>query len=202
MAIITSITAPASYRVLRTALTRGEPFRQLDLVKDAKASPSQVSRVTRWLTERRHVERLPDGRYRIRGAASVISAAIPYYRAMNDALVSSVTIRGSKKAAKEAVVEEGGILCLESALEEHSEFFRADRVCIYHGQPEEVLQALTPNEGGILNVSVYRSDIPLDGDIDANRRTSKFRTVLDLACDGKAYAAKELFEQLWGVVIE
>ncbi len=202
MATITSITAPASYRILRTALTRGEPFRQLDLIRDAKASPSQVSRVIRWLTERRHVERLHDGRYRVKGAASVVSAAVPYYRAMNDALVSSVAIRGSKKAAKEALVAEGGILGLESALEEHSEFFRADRVCIYHEQPEDVLRALTPSEGGILNVSVYQPDIPLEGDIDAKRRTSKFRTVLDLSCDGKAYAAKELFEELWGVVID
>lgn len=199
---ILSVTTPATYRLLREAFTRKEPFLQSDLARPANASVTQAHRVVRWLADRQHVERLGDGRYRTRGAAAVVNAVFPYQRTMKAALAVSITVRGTKKDATEALVREGAVLCLETALEEYSQFFRADRICIYHADPEQLKRQLTPSEGGVLPVQIYRADIPLDGDIEANRRTTKFRTVVDLACDGRVYAAKELLEELWGVVID
>lgn len=201
-ATILSATAPTNYRLLRTALTRKQPFLQSELAKEANASLSQANRVVQWLANRRHVERLPDGRYRLRGAAGLVTSVFPYQRAMGDALAALLTVRGSKKDVTEALVHAGGVLCLESALEAYSQFFRADRVCAYHTDPEQLVAQLSPHEGGVLPVNVYVADLPLEGDVEEGRRTTRFRTVVDLACDGKLYAAKELLEELWGVVLE
>lgn len=199
---ILSVTTPATYRVLRSALVSRRAFLQSELAKSANASASHANRVVKWLADRRHVERLRDGRYQIRGAAALVNSVFPYQRTMKQALAASLSVRGNKKQMTEAIVKAGGILCLESAIEEHSRFFRADRICVYHADPEELVQELAPDEGGILPVQVYVADIPLEGDVEENRRTTKFRTVIDLACDGRVYAAKELLEELWGVIVE
>jgi len=199
---IVSSVSPQTYRIIRAILTSEKPFLQIEIVQRAGASPSQVSRVVRWLLDRHHLERLPDARYQRRNAIGVITAAISYQRSMNESLVGTIRIRATKENAKKAVVRAGGILCLESALEEYSNFFRADRVCTYHDQPEKLIEQLIPLEGGILPVSVYLPDISLEGDIEKKKRTTKFRTVVDLTCDNKLYTAKDLLEELWGVIIE
>ncbi|OGS52049.1 MAG: hypothetical protein A3K75_04575 [Euryarchaeota archaeon RBG_13_61_15] len=201
-ASLLSLTSPATYNILRDVLLSKKPYLQAELVERTGASPSQVSRVTRWLMERGHAERMTDGRYRVRAPATVVVSAFPYQRAMSRCLVASMNIRGTKRQVKTLVVKAHGILCLESALEDYSQYFRADRVCVYHSDPEILIDQLSPIEGGIIPVSVYLPDIPLEGDLDRNRRTSKFRTVLDLTCSNKVYAAKDLLEEIWGVVIE
>lgn len=192
----------ATYRIIRAALCSKEPFVQIDLSKSAKASPSQVSRVLRWMMGRQHADRLPDGRYRVRNAIGIISSAIPYQRSMKDTHFGVAQVRGKKKDVTEALVRAGGVLCLESALEEYSQSYRADRICIYHQRPEKLMEKLAIEEGGILPVSIYIPDLPLDGDVEQKRRTSRFRTVLDLACDGRIYTAKDLVEELWGIRID
>jgi len=151
---------------------------------------------------RQHADRLPDGRYRVRNAIGIITSAIPYQRSMNDAHFGVAHVRGKKKEVTEALVGAGGVLCLESALEEYSQSFRADRICIYHRKPEKLMDKLVLEEGGILPVSIYLPDLPLEGDVEQKRRTGKFRTVVDLACDGRIYAAKDLVEELWGIRID
>lgn len=195
-------TAPVTYRLLRAALTQREPFLQNELAARAEASLAQASNVVRWLADRGHAERLPDGRYRLRGAAGLLTSVFPYERSMNDALAARVSLRASKREALDALVKAGGVLCLESALEHYSQFFRADRVCVYHAEPTQLLDSLRPHEGGILPVHIYVPDLPLEGDVEDGQRTTKFRTALDLACDGRLYAGKELLQDLWGVVLD
>ena len=199
---ISSAVSPVNYRIIRSVLLSKKPFYQLDLSKEASASPSQVSRVIRWLMMRGHVERLPDARYQVRNAVGVIAGMVAYQRNMDEARVASFHLRGKKKAIIETLVKAGGILCLESALEEYSAYFRPDRICIYHEEPEELIDRLIPLEGGMLPVVVFYPDIALDGDVEKNRRTTKFRTVVDITCDDKFYAAKDLLEDLWGIIVE
>jgi hypothetical protein len=121
---------------------------------------------------------------------------------MADSLAATIRVRGNRKQVTELLVTLGAILCLDSAVEEYSGFFRPSRVCVYHRSPDEVVRACARIEGGILPVQIYIPDIPLEGDVEAGRRTTRFRTLIDLVCDGNAYAAKDLFESLWGVALE
>lgn len=199
-------TAPGNYRVLRTVLTSNRPFLQREVAKTAGTHPQQVSTVVRWLQEHQHVTRRgSDGRYEVAQPASLVVAVFPYQRVMARSLVGTVNVRSSTEEVSRILTREGGTLCLESALTVHSEFYRPDRVAVYHPRPRKLLEKITVNEGGLLPVSVYEPDIPVKGDVeepDATsplRRTARFRTLVDLVCDNRAYAAKDLFWSLWGV---
>lgn len=179
-----------------------EAFTQIELAERGEASRSQANRIVQWLIDTGHAERGKDGRYRTQAPVGLLSSMFPYQRTMRDALKIDVKVRGSKDEVKEALVAEGGVLCLESAAEEYGEFFRADRICIYHEEPSEIAEGLRPHEGGVLPVAIYEPDIPLDGDIEDARRTTPFRTTVDLACDGKLYAASDLIKDVWGVILD
>lgn len=198
----TSVTSPVNYRLIREALLAEGPVTQSELADRAEASVSQANRIVNWLIDKRHAERGQDGRYEIRAPVGLVTSVFPYQRTMGEALETQLKVRGSKDEVKQALVDAGGVLCLESAGEDYGEFFRADRVCIYHDDPAEIADGLRPHEGGVLPVAIYTPDIPLDGDVEQRRRTTRFRTVIDLACDGKLYAAKDLIEELWGVVLD
>ena len=199
-------TAPTNYRVLRNILTSKHPFLQNEVAKEAAAHPPQVSTVVRWLQAHQHViRRKTDGRYEVAQPASLVIAVFPYQRVMDRTLVGTVKVRSTPEDVCQLLTREGATLCLESALSVHSEFFRPDRVAVYHSKPKKLLKQIAPNEGGLLPVSVYEPDIPLEGDVEEPdsdspfRRTARFRTLVDLVCDNRAYAAKDLFWTLWGV---
>jgi hypothetical protein len=202
------LTAPANYRILRTVLTADKPFTQLEIARATDTAPSHVSTVVRWLELHQHVvRRKKDARYEVSQPAGLIVSMLPYQRVMSRALVGTVKVPGSPKSVREWLSKEGATLCLESALEQYSGFFRGDRIAVYHPKPRALLAKLSSGGEGLLPVAVYETDIPLEGDQvhrnDAGEveRTSKFRTVVDLVCDNRAYAARDLFTDLWGVRI-
>jgi len=197
-----SITSPVSYSILRAMLTSARSFRQSEIAQRVKASTPQVSRILHWLLDRGYAVRQPDGKYRVRSAVTIVGSAIPFQRSMSSSLITSFKLRGNKEEIKDLLVKEGAILCLESALEEYSQYYRSERICVYHTDPEKLLKAILRLEGGIIQVNIYYPDISLKHDVEKWRRTTKFRTVIDLACDGRIYAAKDLIRSLWGVSIE
>lgn len=197
-----SIVSPVNYRILRAMLTSKSSFTQLEIAKAADASAPQTSRIVRWLTQNNGITRSSDGRFRVRAPASMVTSLFPYQRSMKDAETTVVDVRGHESQIIESLVSEGGILCLESALSEYSEYYRPARICAYHVSPEKALKSLRSRAGGIIPVHLYFPDIPLEGDVEIARRTTRYRTLIDLVCDGNAYAARDLFEQLWGIVLD
>jgi hypothetical protein len=199
---LVSVVSPVNYRILRAILTSKTPFTQHEIAAASRASAPQTSRVVRWLTQNSGITRTSGGRYQVRGPASILTSLFPYQRSMKDAETAVVDVRGNVPQITEFLVSEGGILCLESALSEYSEYYRPTRICAYHISPGRILSSLSSRAGGIVPVHLFLPDIPLEGDVEMGRRTSRYRTLVDLVCDGNAYAAKDLFEQLWGIVLD
>lgn len=202
------ITAPVHYRILRQILTSKEPFLQAQIAKSTGAATGQVSRLVRWLEDRHHItRRRSDGRFQVTQPASLVLAMFPYQRVMAHALAGTTKLRTGPEEANKILTREGAILCLGSALSEYSAYFRPDGVEVYHPNPRTLLKRLRADDGGLLAVSVYNVDIPLDGEIEGPdlrspfRRTSQYRTLVDLVSDNRAYLAKDLFTDLWGVNI-
>ncbi len=139
--------------------------------------------------------------------AGLVLAMFPYQRVMSQTLEGTVKVRGSMDEIGTLLSREGATLCLESALAQYSGFFRPDRLAVYHRTPKKLISNIGQRDGGLLSVQVYRIDIPLEGDQEGPdkiiqvRRTTRFRTLVDLVCDNRAYAAKDLFAELWGVQI-
>ncbi len=202
------LTAPVHYRILREILTSKAPFLQVEIARSTGAAAGQVSRLVRWLEERHHITRRRlDGRFEVTQPAALVLAIFAYQRVMAHALVGTTRLRVSVEEASRILSRAGATLCLASALTQYSAYFRPDGVEVYHPSPRKLLKSLQEDEGGLLSVAVYRADIALTGDQEGPddlvplRRTSRFRTLVDLVSDNRAYAAKDLFADLWGVNI-
>lgn len=188
-----------TYRVLREFLTSEAPTTQVDLAARSAVSLSQVNRTIHQLMATGYARRGSDGRYEPQAAPALL-AHLAFQRPFNQLAANVVMVRADPQEVKDALVREGCVLCLDSALEAYSSYFRSDRVCAYTTDAPRIMDGLRPAMGGLLKVQLYEPDIPLDEDVE-DGHTKRFRTLLDMVCDGKTYAAKDLFQQLWRIEI-
>lgn len=189
-----NITLKTTYKIIRYILISKE-FTQTEIHQVTKSSLGRTNEVVHWLITRKFVEKV-DSKYHVADPAGIISV-FPLFRNMNELLVSRIPLRDEKEKILENLPK-GSILCLDSAVDKYSRYFRSNRICIYHEKPELIKNIFEPYSGGIIDLEVYRPDMDLKEDIE-NGVTSKLRTVIDMTCDGKTYIAKDLFEQLWGI---
>jgi hypothetical protein len=189
-----NITLKTTYKIVKYILISKE-FTQTEIHQETHCSLGRINKVVNWLITRKFVEKV-NSKYHIADPSGIISI-FPLYRTMNELLVYRISLSGDKQKILENLPKES-ILCLESALDTYSRYFRSNRICIYHEKPETIKNIFEPYSGGMLDLEVYRPDMDLKEDVDTGI-TSKLRTVIDLTCDGKTYVAKDLFEELWGI---
>ena len=189
-----NITSKVTYQIIREIL-QSKVFIQIEIKNKTGCSKGQISKVVNWLITRKFVEKR-ESNYYLLDPAGLISV-FPLFRNIKELLVYRIPLRGEKEKILENLPK-GSILCLESALDKYSRYFRSSRICIYHEKPDEVNRLFEPYSGGILDLEVYRPDMDLQKDVK-HGLTSKLRTVIDMTCDGKTYVVKDLFEELWGI---
>jgi DNA-binding Lrp family transcriptional regulator len=154
--------------------------------------------------------------------------AISLFRQMNSLRLFSMAVAGTKQSLISELRSRRVVFCLGTALEAFSEFYRSDEVSFYTvagSRPEaaeRIRESLAAKGEGIARVTCYAMDTrrhgrraaasaDLRGNLDWLRKcgiiergrgayfTTKVQTVVDLFCDGRAYAAKDLLRELWGV---
>lgn len=189
-----NITLKTTYKIIRYILLSKE-FTQTEIHQETQSSLGRINKVVNWLITRKFVEKV-DSKYHLADPAGIISV-FPLFRNMNELLVYRLPLRDEKEKILENLPK-GSILCLDSALDKYSRYFRSNRICVYHEKPELIKNIFEPYSGGIIDLEVYHPDMDLKDDIE-NGATSKLRTVIDMTCDGKTYIVKDLFEQLWGI---
>jgi len=189
-----NITSKVTYKIIRDILLSKE-FTQIEIKNRTGYSKGQISKVVNWLITRKFVEKRDRNYYLIDPTALI--SVFPLFRNMNELLIYRIPLRGEKEKILENLPK-GSILCLDSALDRYSRYFRSSRICIYHEKPELIKNLFEPYSGGIIDLEVYHPDMDLKEDVE-NGLTSKLRTVIDITCDGKTYVAKDLFEELWGI---
>jgi hypothetical protein len=119
------------------------------------------------------------------------------------------------------------VFCLGTALERYSRFYRADEVSFYAVAGgglrgvESIRRDLATSKEGITRVACYSLPTRIHGRREevADPRgalkvlesygfgertedgyiTTRPQTVVDLFCDGKAFAARDLLKEIWGV---
>lgn len=190
-------TSPKTYRVLKVILMN-ESFTQLSIHKSSGVSLGHINSITHWLLSRRFIERVT-GKYRVIDPAGII-AVFPLFRHMDDLVIAKLPVRGGNEELINNLPRES-VLCLDSALSNYSSYIRTNRVCVYTKQSEALIDKFKPYGGGVTMLHIYKPDLQLEDDVVAGKKkyTSKLRTVIDLACDGKIYMAKDLFKDLWGL---
>ncbi len=194
-------TAKKTYRIIKLLL-ENEGLSQRELENLAPASHSWVSKVLTWLERLKYVEWI-NGGYQPLNPAGLLTL-FSLYRNMDDARRSSHFLSLSPSRVID-MLPKGAILCIDSALAIYSDYYRSSRVTVYLEPGELSRQELVQYAGQLTELSVYTVDLPVDQDLVAWRgfqATDKIRTLIDLACDLKLYAGKDLLREIWGVEIE
>lgn len=154
--------------------------------------------------------------------------AVSLFRDMNRFRLFTMAVDTPREDLLSDLRERYVIFCLGTALERFSKFYRSDEVSFYaiggagRGRADELRETLASRKEGITRLACYsldtrthgrreREDVRPREAIDRLTRrgfaektpkgvfTTKVQTVVDLFCDGKAFAARDLLRELWGI---
>lgn len=193
------LTSKKTYRIIYYLLENRE-FTQLQASKALGISFGLVNRVVQWLVSKRFAEKRNRGYFL--ADPSGLAALFALERDMNSLLVKKISVNLPKEAVLQKMPK-NRILCLESALEKYSAYYRSNRVCVYASAGKElkgIESAFRGSGQGHTEIWVFKPDhAPETADVKGKKITSKLGTLIDLVCDNKTFYAKDLFRQLWGV---
>lgn len=197
------LTSKQTYKVASFVLLN-PVFTQTKLFNAVKVSWGRMNEVVQWLVNKNFVEKR-EKEYELIDPAGLISL-FPLYRDMNSLVLKKLPLRLSIKKVINRLPK-GTILCLDSALEFYSGYWRSDRVCVYVEENskefKKIEQEFKPLTGGNIMLWMFKPDIkPETNKIKGFTVTSKLRTLIDLVCDNKSFYARDLYKQLWGLKFE
>ena len=178
-------------------------FKQRQMARDLGfRHGGSISGFVNWLEELQMVEKTKDTlhrtlTYRVSSPPSLVKF-YSNFRKMNNLQITR-DMGTDRNAALEFFKKNNGIFCLTTALERYTEYVRDPAIHVYVDEKYWSAMAETKTEGSVrVNLYVfkpYREDNIIE--IDGMKITTPLRTLIDLYCDDKAYAAEPLIKQLW-----
>ena len=187
-----NLTNKETYKIIRAVLKR-KRFTQYQISKEEKITFSLVNRVINWLVARSFVAKTK-GEY-ILVAPTAILGLFPIYRKMKPYATFDVNI---PKNALNEMLKKNGTLCLTSALSVHDNYYRDNSICAYF-EDEKIIEELKEMKKGYTRIKLYKEDLNKNDSVKIKGQniTSTIRTVIDLFCANKAYAAERLIKKEW-----
>lgn len=163
---------------------------------------ASISGFISWLEELGFVEKFknPQDRvnvYRVSSPVALIKFFSTFRKMSEDRL--AINIGENRESVIEYFKKEKGIFCLTTALEEYSEYMRDPAIHVYVTQNYWDEMASKISDGNVrINLYPFKPS-RIDNVIEKNGKliTSPVRTLIDLFCDDKAYAAEPLIKQIW-----
>jgi hypothetical protein len=190
------ITSPKAYKVVRYILEKGK-FNQLETSASTGVSIGMVNRVTKWLIERGYAAR-SNGGYELIMPAALLTL-FPVYRRMEGLAGATFKLGISEKELSALLKKHKAVLCLTSASQYYDQYIRDPSLHVY-SESSELKAELGRYASGLTAITIYSPDIPLEGDTETKKGfflTTELRTMIDLLCSNKAYAAESMIRKRW-----
>ena len=180
-------------------ILEAKKFTQYRFSKDLKGiSFGLINKVTNWLVSNQFIAR-NEKEYVLKDPAGIVSA-IAIYRAMEPIKLLEIKTSLSKTELVKLVGNQG-IFCMDTALDQYTNYYKSDRVCAYvsKNRANETKKELQFKPGNKSVLCLY-NELPKVKPKIINKKnfTCKVCTVIDMVCDGKAFATEPLFKELWG----
>lgn len=188
------LTAQKTYKILYYILSHRK-FTQTEIHEATGVSIGRVNRVVSWLLDRGYADKTK-AKYKLTSAVSLISL-LANFRAMKKTI--TLDIDAPREEVMKFLIEKGAVFCLTSALQYYDTYFRDPSICIY-SYDKKVVEELEKFRKGNLRINIYEPDLPLEENIttiDSAKLTSEVRTIIDLFCDNKSYAADRLIKRVF-----
>lgn len=120
------------------------------------------------------------------------------YRDMTKKVVQTFEIAADRDTAIKIIGENGGILCLTTALELYGEEYFRDPTIHAYMDDANLIPKLEEQVEGNTKVILYQYDLPDEIKTKKNLPvTSPSRTIIDLFCYNLAYAAERFIPKVW-----
>lgn len=190
------LTNEQTYKVVDYILNHRE-FNQKEICKTTGVSKGWVSKVVTRIAAKDYIAKAGKN-YRLKAPTALISL-FPLFRSMPANLLLSKSIDAYKVPLFKFLARKKVVYCTTSALQLYSSYFRDPSINIY-SEDKELLDEFKKMPEGMVRINVYKPDLPMERDVVKHKKkllTSEIRTVIDLFCDNKAYAAEELIRRLW-----
>lgn len=137
---------------------------------------------------------------------------ISLFRSMKDLKIFELSLDASTDTILNEMKKMDMILCLGSALERYSSYYRPDEISVYSYDPERIFDHARTARQGKTRITCYEIDFideideeVLNENFNKNKEgiyfTSKVQTVIDMFCDNKGAYTKPILEKYWGVKI-
>lgn len=188
------LTAQKTYRILYYILSHRR-FTQTEIHEATGVSIGRVNKVVSWLIDRGYADKTKGG-YRLTSAVSLISL-LANFRVMKRTL--TLDIDAPREEVMKFLLEKGSVFCLTSALQYYDTYFRDPSIHVY-SYDKKVVEEFKKFRKGNLRINIYEPDLCLEENIttiDTAKLTSEVRTIIDLFCDNKSYAADRLIKRVF-----
>ena len=186
------VTSRKTYKIIRAILGM-KKFTQYNISKGEKITFSLVNRVVNWLVSRDYVKKRV-GHYEVVAPVAIFNL-FPLYRRMKPYATFNVNLSAKEFLSE---IKGKGKLCLTTALSYYDDYYRDPAIHIYL-KDEEIVKKFKGLPKGYLHIELYEEDLSADDFVNIKGQwvTGKIRTIIDLFCSNKAYAAERLIKKEW-----
>lgn len=191
-----------AYPQLYYMLEHGE-FKQRPMARDLDIPHgARVSGFVNWLVSLKFVEKTKNRQQRL-GVYRVTSpiSLVKFYSNFRNMETQKISKNWGKN--RDEVIkyfkEQNGVFCLTTALEHYTEYVRDPAIHVYVDD-DFYSEMLRKETSGTVRVNMYPFVPYRENNViekDGLHITTKIRTLIDLYCDDKAYAAEPLIQQIW-----
>jgi len=186
------ITSKKTYQVV-LAMLEYKKFTQYQISKDKDITFSLVNKVVNWFVQRGYVAR-QNGQYVLISPPSIFGI-FPIYRKMKPYASFDVSLSRAKILS---MIKGRGALCLTTALIYYDDYYR-DPVIHAYLDDKKIIDELKSMRKGYSRIELYKEDLNKDDFVKmgSHKVTRKIRTVVDLFCSNRSYAAERLIKKEW-----
>ncbi len=168
-------------------------FSQTELAEKAMVSWGQMNKVVQWLIKKGFVRK--GAKYELVNPAALVQLLTTEVELEKDSFEVSVP----KKIILDWIKKHEQVLCLNSALDFYSNYFRDPGISVCFSK--ELKEYLANAQPGLTKVTLVKSNLELlpSNIIKKNGFfvTNEVRTIIDLFADKKAYAVEPLIKKVF-----
>lgn len=164
----------------------------------------KVNSFVRWLEDLKYIKKtFETGRGKPRYEVPSRTALLNFYsrhRSMSEEKIGTYDIGHDYKSVRKYLSDNGGIMCLTTALQFYDDYFRDPAIHVYVKNRKKLLGIIPNQSRGDVKVHLYDykyADVTKK--INDIRITSPTRTIMDLYCNNMAYAAEQLIPKMWNI---
>ncbi|MDO8624835.1 MAG: hypothetical protein Q7R47_02035 [Candidatus Diapherotrites archaeon] len=187
-----------TFKVVEFVLGKKE-FTQYGAKKELKLAMGTVNNCFAYLLEKGFIQK-KGKKYALVDPVG-LTDAVSFFRTMKDLLLFE---HGSSydKNGLEKMLPKNAVFCLESALQQYSNYYTTNVVSVYLPKKEadQLKKKMGLGFGTKTILKVYEPKPSISSKVKKNGKsyTTAIRTIIDLACDKKGAMADSLIAHIWG----